>query len=258
MSGDALEELIRRLPTLLKERPELAEKLYAALGDRFVTNEALKKYMEQSDRRFENLLRTTTQRFEASDKRFEELRADTNKRFEASDKRFEELLTRMDRSFAAAEKHREALKREHLELERGHLELEREHMKLKAAIGSLERRSGIALERTILSLFRQALKHRGIDVEKVEKIGIRDEHGELFRAGAKVEYDLYIHNGGHILFEIKYHVTEQEIDVFIAKAKFFEQQKGISPKKVVLTLEIDEHVKRICEDHEIEVITAEI
>jgi len=116
MSGDTIDELIRRLPEILKERPELAEKLYLILSDRFVTNEALKEYIEQSGRRFEDLLRTMTKRFEESDKRFEALskrfeESDKHfevftKRFEESDKRFEEILAQIDRSFEAAQKHR--------------------------------------------------------------------------------------------------------------------------------------------------------
>ncbi|MFQ6126891.1 MAG: hypothetical protein ACE5R6_20115, partial [Candidatus Heimdallarchaeota archaeon] len=91
MSGDSLEELIRRLPELLKERPDLAAKLYTALKGRFVTNEDLKAYMAQSDHRFEALLAQIERRFEAMDQRFEALRADMNQRFEAMDQRFEAL-----------------------------------------------------------------------------------------------------------------------------------------------------------------------
>ncbi|MFQ6126959.1 MAG: DUF3782 domain-containing protein [Candidatus Heimdallarchaeota archaeon] len=259
MSGETLEELIRRLPELLKERPELAEKLYEVLKDRFVTNETLKAYMKQSDRHFEELLGQMNRRFEATDKRLEELRVDMNRRFEATDKRFEatdkrleelrvdmnrrfeELLGQMNRRFEAWERYFESIERR--------LDI------IDAGLGALGHRSGIALERTILNVFRRALELRGIDVDKVEKMGIRDDRGDLYHPGAKIEYDLYVHDEEHILFEIKYRITEQDLENFLVKTKFFEQKKGIRPQKVVITLEIEEYVKRLCADRGIEVIT---
>ena len=102
----------------------------------------------------------------------------------------------------------------------------RERLELKAGIGTLGWRSGIALERTILKIFRRALELQGIDVNHVEKVGIRDEQGDLFRPGTKVEFDLYIHNDEHFLFEIKYHVTKQDIDLFIAKNGLLRSEEG--------------------------------
>jgi len=242
MSGDSLDELIRRIPELLKAHPELAEKLYAVLKDRFVTNETLKAYMEQSERRFE-----------ASEKRLEALRTDT-------DRRFEELLTQMDRRFEASDKRFEASDKRFEELlaqmDRRFEEAKQERLVIQAGLGALGWRSGIALERTILNVFRRVLELRGIDVDKVEKVGIRDELGEFYSPGAKVEYDLYVHNGEHILFEIKYHVKAADIENFLRKAKFFEQKKKVRTKKTVIALEIDEQVKQLCGDRGVEVITS--
>jgi len=53
----------------------------------------LKTFMEQTDRRFEELRQDLNKRFELMDKRITELREDMNKRFEQVDKRFEQLYT---------------------------------------------------------------------------------------------------------------------------------------------------------------------
>ncbi|MFQ6127033.1 MAG: DUF3782 domain-containing protein, partial [Candidatus Heimdallarchaeota archaeon] len=168
-------------------------------------------------------------------------RADMNQRFEAMDQRFEALLAEMDRRFELTERHFESIERR--------LDI------VDAGLGTLGYRSGIALERTLLNVFRRALELRGIEVEKVEKIGLRDERGEFYSPGAKVEYDLYVHDGDHLLFEIKYHVTEEDLENFLLKAKFFEQKRGVRSQKIVIALEIDEYVKRLCTDRGIEVIT---
>jgi len=48
---------------------------------------------------------------------------------------------------------------------------------LKVAVGSLGRRLGRDLERTILELYRYTLKEVGVEVDKVEKFTYRDVDG---------------------------------------------------------------------------------
>jgi len=64
--------------------------------DRLIRMEStLQVFMQQVDKRFEELRADVDRRFEQVDKRFVELREDMNKRFEQVDKRFEELITFM-------------------------------------------------------------------------------------------------------------------------------------------------------------------
>jgi len=53
----------------------------------------LQVFMQQVDRRFEELRDDMNKRSELVDKRFQELRGDMNKRFELVDKRFEQMMT---------------------------------------------------------------------------------------------------------------------------------------------------------------------
>jgi len=100
------EEVVKSLPLLLKEHPELRTEIYEIISDEFVRRSEFYEYMEKSDERFERLLQElrafredTNRRFEAMDKKFEEMREDTNRRFEAMDKKFEEMREDTNRRF---------------------------------------------------------------------------------------------------------------------------------------------------------------
>jgi hypothetical protein len=69
---------------------------------------------------------------------------------------------------------------------------------LKVAVGSLGRRWGRDLERTVLELYRHALEERGVEPGRVEKFVYTDVDGRFYRRGARIEVDVYIHDGGCI------------------------------------------------------------
>ena len=94
------EEVVKSLPLLLKEHPELRTEIYEIISDEFVRRSEFYEYMEKSDERFERLLQElrafredTNRRFEAMDKKFEEMREDTNRRFEEVYRRFDKVDT---------------------------------------------------------------------------------------------------------------------------------------------------------------------
>ena len=66
---------------------------------------------------------------------------------------------------------------------------------LKVAVGSLGRRWGRDLERTVLELYKHALKERGIEAGKVEKFIYTDVDGRFYRRGARIEVDVYVRDG---------------------------------------------------------------
>jgi len=104
------EEVVKSLPGLLREHPELRTEIYKILSDEFVIRSEFYEYMKKSDERFERLLQelkafredtnrrfeAADKRFEALDKRFEEMREDMNRRFEATDKRFDAIDKRFE------------------------------------------------------------------------------------------------------------------------------------------------------------------
>jgi len=104
------EEVVKSLPVLLREHPELRTEICKILSDEFVIRSEFYEYMKKSDERFERLLQelkafredtnrrfeAADKRFEALDKRFEEMREDMNRRFEAADKRFDAIDKRFE------------------------------------------------------------------------------------------------------------------------------------------------------------------
>jgi methyl-accepting chemotaxis protein len=151
-----IEKFLEKLPEVIKKNPELAYKFYRVLKEEFATIAALRDFMEQSNRQFQELLQSVKEgfkrmdeRFEAVDKRFEAI----DKRFEASDKRFEALINEMnqrfdavDKRFEASDKRFEALINEMNQrfdaVDKRFDVIATELMKIKVGIGTLGRKAG--------------------------------------------------------------------------------------------------------------------
>ncbi len=104
---------------------------------------------------------------------------------------------------------------------------------------------------------KEGLEARNIDIKKVEKVAIRDLEGELYPQGAKVHYKIYANNKKQILLEIKDCVYEEDVNDFLAKARFFEKKKNVKTQKIIIALNIDDKAKQLCEKLGIETITQE-
>jgi hypothetical protein len=89
----------------------------------------------------------------------------------------------------------------------------------------------------------------------VEKKGVYDELGECYHPGAKVQVDMYAHDGEHVLFEIKYTADEEDVEVFFRKTQFIEKKLGIKAQKTLIAIDIDEQTLKLCEKLGISVIT---
>ncbi|MHA1266991.1 MAG: DUF3782 domain-containing protein [Candidatus Helarchaeota archaeon] len=220
--------------------------------------EAVDKRFEAVDRRFEELIASMNRRFEAVDKRFEavdrrfeELIASMNRRFEAVDKRFEavdrrfeELIASMNQRFEAVDKRFE--------------ELIAEIKLLKVWTGTVGDREGKDFEKTIRELLRQSIKKRFIDISKIEKIRVKDVHGEVVLPNQRVELDTYASNGRRVLMEVKFHMTLEKLTSFYKKACFIEKVNGFKAEKLIIAIEIDPEALLKAEELGIGVITKDL
>jgi hypothetical protein len=239
------EEVVKSLPMLLKERPELRTEIYEIISDEFVRRSEFYEYMKKSDDRFESLLQElkafredTNRRFEAVDKRFEEQREDMNRRFEAVDKRFEELRGDMERRFE--------------EVYRRFDKVDSDFNNLKdwvgIVVGGFQRRAGRSLEDAVAGTLRIALgkevKPENITMRKK----IKDEEGMIGRAGREYEIDLCITNEECLIFEIKSYAEEEDIERFNDKAELTIKKLGLKKvKKALITLEKRPSVVELCD-----------
>jgi hypothetical protein len=103
-----IEQLLKILPTLIRENDQVKGAIITALSGVVATKEDIKELSQQMDKRFEAMQAEMDKRFEAMDKRFEAMQAEMDKRFEAMDKRFEA----MDKRFEAMDKRFDGLENE--------------------------------------------------------------------------------------------------------------------------------------------------
>jgi len=102
------------------------------------------------------------------------------------------------------------------------------------AVGSLGRRWGRDLERTVLELYRHALEERGVEPGRVEKFVYTDVDGRFYRRGARIEVDVHIHDGGMYLVEVKSHAELDDVEWFYEKAGIVEKILGRKAAKLII------------------------
>ena len=105
----------------LRERDVAARESLARLETELKgQRELLHRHMDQSEKRFEEMLHLMDKRFEQVDRRFESVEKrfeQVDKRFEQVDKRFEEILHYMDKRFEQVDKRFEAVEKRLISIE---------------------------------------------------------------------------------------------------------------------------------------------
>jgi hypothetical protein len=113
-------------------------------------------------------------------------------------------------------------------------ELAREVGKQGVVLGSIGRRWGRDLEKTVLELYRRVLEERGIIPEKIEKFTYVDVDGRYYVKGSKIEFDIYMHNERIYLVEIKSHADAEDVEWLYKRAEIYEKLTGRKPDKLIL------------------------
>ncbi|WP_052883143.1 PD-(D/E)XK nuclease family protein [Thermoproteus tenax] len=171
--------------------------------------------------------------FQETNKRIEELakRLETHGRLlEEHGKRLEELV----RAVAELGKRVEEQGRILAEHGRRLDELTKAVAELKVAMGSLGRRWGRDLERTVLEIYRDALEGKGVEPGRVEKFVYTDVDGRYLKPGASIEVDVYIHDGKMYLLEVKSHAELEDVEWFAEKAGAVEKILGRKAHRLII------------------------
>ncbi|AET34064.1 PD-(D/E)XK nuclease family protein [Pyrobaculum ferrireducens] len=113
-------------------------------------------------------------------------------------------------------------------------ELTKAVAELKVAMGSLGRRWGRDLERTVLEIYRDALEKRGVEPGRVEKFVYTDVDGRYLKPGARIEVDVYIHDGRTYLLEVKSHAELEDVEWFAQKAGAVEKILGRKADRLII------------------------
>lgn len=168
---------------------------------------------------------------------------------------FAEILTRHEKVLEelknAVVEIRKVLERHETRLE----ELAGAVGELKVAVGSLGRRWGRDLERTVLELFRETLERRGIEPGKVEKLTLEDKEGMFYKRGAKLEIDVYVHDGKTYLIEVKSHAELKDVEWLDDVAKVFAKVLNRKIERVILVaVHVDRDALERAKELDIDVI----
>ena len=257
-------ELKSRILTLLGEDREFRMSVAGLVGFK----EVLER-MEEHDHRFDEILATLeehSRRFEEHDRKFDEILG----RLEEHDRKFDEILGRLeehDRKFdellATQEEHSRRFE-EHDRKFEGILLTLKEHSKrfeehgrmlkgLDLKIEALGSRWGIFSEQS----FREGMKSI---VEQyfggeVERWITDDKEGTVFGHPSKVEVDLIVKDGEHILVEIKSSIHKSDVTKLFREGRLYEKVKGVKPKLVIISPFVEEDAKEEAELQGIPVFT---
>jgi hypothetical protein len=171
--------------------------------------------------------------------------------FEKTFKTLEEHTNILRQHSKLLEEHSKLLERHEKRLE----ELARAVGELKVAVGSLGRRWGRDLERTVLELYRHALEERGVEPGRVEKFVYTDVDGRFYRRGARIEVDVYIHDGAMYLVEVKSHAELDDVEWFYEKAGIVEKILGRKAAKlIIVAVNIDKEALQRAQELGIEAV----
>ncbi|MEM0311286.1 MAG: DUF3782 domain-containing protein [Ignisphaera sp.] len=205
-------EVLKRLDRHEEELKKLREDFLMFVKEQ-------EKRWEENNRRWEEAYK----RFEAIENELRALREDFNRFVELEERRWEETYKRFEAIEKTLQFHGEKI-----------AELAKIVGELKVALGSIGRRLGRDLEKTILSLYKDAIERFGIDVEKIEKISFRDYDGKYLQKGAKLEIDIYISDKATYFIEVKSFADEDDVEWFNTKCSIFAKEKNIENYKKLL------------------------
>jgi len=206
------------------------------------------KRIEEHSRRIEELSRRIEEHskvLEEHSKRLEEL----SRRIEEHSKRLEELSRRIEEHSKVLEDHSRRIE-----------ELSKRVARLEVVVGSVTRRVGIDLEKTILSLYRDVLVWFGVeDVDKVEKFVYVDAEGRYMGKGDTLEIDIYIHNREIFFIEVKSLVDVEDVMWFNHKCSIASRIIGKEPKrKIIVSIHSVKEALAQAKKYEIDVIYGEL
>ncbi len=203
-------EFKKKVLNLLKEDEEFRYAVAGLIGLRTILDELrdLKDRLEAHDRRFEEIM----ERLSEHDRKFNEIM----ERLEAHDRRFEEISQKLEAVWARVE----------------------------VTIGSMGRRWGQDLERTVLLIFKEVLEKEGIKPGEVRKFRFRDVKGEYTgRPGTLIDVDVLIEDSELYILEVKSHAELDHIERLADKVPVVERILNRKASKVYLiAVNMDEEV----------------
>ncbi len=121
------------------------------------------------------------------------------------------------------------------ELRRLRIDFQKLNMRVEVTIGSMGKRWGRDLERTVLEIFREALERRGIEPGRVERFSRVDRDGSVTGVpGRRVEADILVRDGRLYILEVKSHATLDDVEWFHQTSLWVMKYLGREADRLIL------------------------
>ncbi|MCI2414769.1 MAG: DUF3782 domain-containing protein [Candidatus Aramenus sp.] len=250
---EELEKVVKAIQDEIAKMREEFEKRFLALEEenKRIWQE-IAKMREEFEKRFEEM----NKRFEEYDKKFWEIHEETKKIWQEiqatkeENKRIWQEIAKMREEF---EKRFEEMNKRFEANQEENRKIWHEIKLLRIAFSSFTSRAGRYIEKTIMELYKEALKLHGVDPSKVKHGKIVDEKGIVYK-GRTYEVDFYETNDYVYLFEVKNFADEGAIEQLEIREKLFASMYNKPVKKFLIANTIEAKVKREAEERGITVI----
>jgi len=232
-----------RIETLTEQIKAQGERIKAQ-GERIETlAEQIKAQGEQIKAQGERI-ETLAEQIKAQGERIETLQLDFNRQFAALTRRMDQFEQRMER-----------FDQRQVQFEERQDTFEKSLKRLEWSVNALGARWGLMAEEAFRAGLESILSaETGRIVERYLKM---DTAGMVFGRPDQVEMDVVIHNGAHILIEIKSSVSRDEARLFARKVDFYEQEEGVTARRrIIITPMLDPRAKPLVEELGLEVYTS--
>ncbi len=279
---DFKDYLIKEIPVILQENPEVSEKMLVFFQKKFADREKtedridrvldeLKRDREYNERRWREQKLESDKKWEEhkleSDKKWEEQKLESDKKWEEhrlesdkkwreqkleSDKKWKEHRLESDKKWEESRRQFEKMMQEIKDLRISHNKIDE---LFKNTMGALGSRWGLQSE----SAFRNGLKAILEDrfKVKVENINLKDEEGFVFNRPDQVEIDVIIFNGDIIACEIKSSMSHSDMYTFNRKVLFYEKLHNCNvTTKMVISPMVDGRAYRVADELGIKVYSS--
>jgi hypothetical protein len=206
---------------------------------------------------------------------------DILERFEEHDKKFNEIIIELKEHRKILEEHTRILG-EHTKILGEHTKRLEEHDKkfneiinemrdlkkdvellsdkVEVTIGSMGKKWGIGLERTVLKIFKETLETKGIEPGKVEKFKFKDENGSITGIKGKIiDVDVLIKDEKLYVIEVKSTAEIDHIEHLIEKTNAIKKiLKRPVDKIFLIAINVDKEAYERAKEANIEVIYSNI
>jgi len=251
-------KILQDVIELIKSDPDLRLELKEALlHDDLTRFDQIMLEIKKLREDFQKQTEQSNKKLETFEKRMEEMREDFNKQFEAFSQRLDNFEKRMDafeKRMDAFEKRMDAFEKRMEEMRE---DFNKQFEAFSQRLDNFEKRLDDFETRFNLKLTAMGARW-GIDSEEAFRNGVRillgdffgiqvskwevtDEEGVVFGDKSRIEIDVLIHDGIHVLIEIKSAINKSDVATLLRKAVLYKKTTNIEPKLMIITPFIEDN-----------------